>query len=99
MLTQVQSQHLPRMWRLDELEPGRLSIPTRDDLISMKAFAISERQDEAKRDQDLNGIEVLLEMFPGPLSFPGSAHAEANRAFVKTFVPMLSRLREWPERK
>lgn len=99
MLTQEQTRFQPRMWRLDELRPGQLPLPTRDDLISMKAVAISERFLDEKRLQDLEDIKVLLGMFPGPLLFPGSAQAEANKAFVKQFVPLLSEFGDWPKKK
>ena len=63
----------------------------------MKAHAISERWLEEKRLQDLDDIKELLKKFPGPLRFPGSVQAEANKTFVKEFVPVLSKYGQWSE--
>lgn len=97
MLTQVQTRFQPRMWRLDEVKDDQLPLPTRDGLISMKALAVSERWLEEKRLQDLDDIKALLKKFPGPLQFPGSVQAEANKVFVKELVPVLSNHSKWSE--
>ncbi|KAK3360552.1 hypothetical protein B0T25DRAFT_578457 [Lasiosphaeria hispida] len=77
----------PRTLPLKEVMPDNLPWPTRDELTSMKALSASERSDEEKARKDVGDIEALLELQPGPLLFPGSTMAEANKAMVKELVP------------
>jgi hypothetical protein len=97
ILTQVQTPFEPTTTPLDALNEGELPWPTRDDLISMKAFGASKRLDIGKCRNDINDIKLLLATRSGPLLFPGSAEAEANKAFVKGFLPLLSKFGQWTE--
>lgn len=87
MLRHVQLRFEPRTLPLKEVMPDNLPWPTRDELTSMKALSASERSDEEKARKDVGDIEALLELQPGPLLFPGSTMAEANKAMVKELVP------------
>lgn len=95
----VQTRFEPRTRLLNEVKPDEFAWATRDDLISVKALAASNRPDEAKSLQDVRDIEVLLSQFPGPLVFPGSAMAEANKAFVKEFIPSLAKFGKFSEKE
>jgi hypothetical protein len=88
---------------VSEVTMDNLPWPTRDDLISMKALSASERFYIEKVRKDVADIEMLLEQQPGPLLFPGSTMAEANKAMVKELVPKLAQFSsrsetEWLER-
>ena len=82
---------------MSEVTLDNLPWPTRDDLISMKALSASERSDKKKVRKDVGDIEALLELQLGPLLFPGSTMAEANKAMVKELVPNLAQLGRWSE--
>ena len=66
-------------------------------LISMKDFGASKRDDPRKRAKDVQDIVRMLLAHPGPLSFVGSAVAEANKAFVRGFIPPLAEDSNWSE--
>ncbi|RYP08547.1 hypothetical protein DL764_001838 [Monosporascus ibericus] len=87
----------PRTLPLSEVTLDNLPWPTRDDLISIKALSASERFDEKKVHKDVGDIEALLELQPGPLLFPGSTMAKANKAMVKELVPKLAQFGRWSE--
>jgi hypothetical protein len=91
ILTQVQIRFESTTTPLDALNEGELSWSTRDDLISMKAFGVSKRLDIGKCRNDINDIKLLLATRLGSLLFSGFAEAEANKAFVKGFLPLLSK--------
>lgn len=63
----------------------------------MKALSASERFYVEKVRKDVGDIEALLTQQPGPLLFPGSTMAEANKAMVKALVPQLAKFGSWSE--
>lgn len=89
----------PQTRILDELKAQELPWATRDDLISMKAFGASQREELKKLRQDIADIEVMLLKHPGPLLFAGSTMAEANKDFVKEFLPLLAGNSGWSEKE
>ncbi|KAF4631081.1 hypothetical protein G7Y89_g7048 [Cudoniella acicularis] len=87
----------PQTRILDELKAEEMPRATRDDLISMKAFGASKRDELKKLLQDIADIRTILLKHPGPLLFAGSAAAEANKEFVKEFLPFLAQHSDWSE--
>lgn len=71
------------MLPLSEVSIDNLPWPTRDDLISMKAISAFKRRNANKAATDVEDIQNILEVQPGPLLFPGSPTAEVNKAEVK----------------
>lgn len=82
---------------MSEVKPGELPWVGRDDLILMKAISASERHESTKRVRDMDDIIALLEEYPGPLMFPGSATAEANKRLTKRSLPFLASLSQRSE--
>ena len=89
----------PQTRILDELKAEEMPWATRDDLISMKAFGASKRDDLKKRVRDVADIRATVLKHPGPLLFAGSAVAEANKDFVKEFLPLLVQHSTWSEKE
>jgi hypothetical protein len=97
VLIYIQLRFEPRTLPLSEVTLDNLPWPNRDDLISMKALSASERFYVEKVRKDVGDIEALLAIQPGPLLFPSSTVAEANKAMVKEFVPQLVKFGSWSE--
>jgi hypothetical protein len=80
---------------LSELKPDEIPWAGRDDLISQKLQSYSQREYEAKKRQDIEDIEAMIRKDPRPLEFLGSMDAEANKAFVRSHLPILGEKSAW----
>jgi ABC-type nitrate/sulfonate/bicarbonate transport system substrate-binding protein len=65
----------------------------------MKVYGASKREELKKLRQDVSDIEKMLIQHPGPLLFVDSTMAEANKDFVRKFVPVLAEYSYWPEKE
>lgn len=65
----------------------------------MKAYGASKREELKKLRRDVADIKVMLLQHPGPLLFAGSIMAEANKDFVKEFLPLLANNSDWSEKE
>ena len=80
---------------LSELKLDEIPWAGRDDLISQKVQGYLQREDEIKKRQDIKDIEAMVRKDPGPLEFMGSMDAEANKAFVRSNLPILAENSAW----